>query len=133
MIETINGLRWAAALAGALVVFTAVVVLGNVALQHSNVQSVAAYRTLEALATMLAVVSAAAIVPRAAASEATLIPWLLFILMPFGALTWQVVAGDFQIATYWECANMFCGGFAAWYAVRILTAPRRPPASVELR
>jgi hypothetical protein len=133
MMETVNGLRWAAALAGALIVFTAIVVLGTAVLQHSNVQSVAAYRTLEALATMLAVASAAAIVPRAAASEATLIPWFLFILMPFGALTWQVVAGDFQITTYWECANMFCGGFAAWYAVRVLTARRQPQASAELR
>jgi len=119
------GLRCVGALMAAIVIFTVVFAIGAVLGQSLHANPISIYRTTLWLATPIAIMGGALIMPRQNWQAAALALWLLILLVPAWMFVSGIVLGRFRPASLMELGDVLVSGFAAYYAVRVTARARK--------
>jgi hypothetical protein len=118
-------MRWACALLVAIIVHVTVLGLGAFGSRHFGVDPVGTMDWIIAIATCVAVLGGAIIVPRGQWKTAALAFWMLagafylwFVLQP-------ALSGQFSLAAFQNFCSALSGGFVAYFATPRWAAQRR--------
>jgi hypothetical protein len=120
--------RWIAALLVAAIVWLAVGTVGALIWQNFGTDPVVTTDWAMSLATLLAVLSGAFVVPHKQRKVAALMLWALPVVVILWFVIQDALAGRTSVGNLYELSSVFLGGLFGFYSIGLVAVTARPPA-----